>query len=84
MNAGTGFTDFLEFPILQGGDVLALGKSNKGRNVGPSRVVFKVPTPGMASIGGSGWNWIYCGVMTHFGPAQTVGGVVLKPFQMCT
>lgn len=84
MNSGSDFTNLLEFPILQSGEILARGPSNAGRMVGPSRVIFKVPRSDTASIGSSGWNWIYCGVMTHFGSAQTVNGPALKPFQLCT
>jgi hypothetical protein len=82
-DAGSGFSDLLEFPIVKGG-VLAAGKNSK-TDVGTDRVVFKVSNSHPLD---NNWSWIYCGIMTHSSVTKVkvvIDGVekMVLPFELC-
>lgn len=66
----------LEFPILEGGTVVDVGKNNRNVDAGIHRVLFAM----------NGANPIYCGLMTHTDgsvPDPNNPGKTLQPFLDC-
>jgi hypothetical protein len=83
-NAGSAFSDLIEFPIIKGG-ALAAGKNSR-TDVGTDRVVFKLNDGHELDPDFSGW--LFCGVMTHSSVTKVkalIDGVEknVLPFTLC-
>jgi len=90
VNAGADYSDLLEFPIMADGSVLSVGRNSR-IDVGTDRVVFKRKNNlnPATSTEENRWNWLSCGVMTHF-TSEKVKVILdgleksVLPFDICT